>query len=267
MASTPAYAGSVPQNYETFLGPLFFEPYAVDLAARIKHPFQQVLELACGTGRVTKHLVDKTAAGGRLWATDLSADMLQIAKEQIIDNRIEWTVADAHNLPFADGQFELAVCQFGVMFFQEKEKAFAEVRRVLQKGGLFLFNTWDEVQFNAVSHLANGVLKETFSEGAPSFFEKGPYSMFTPEAIRRLLEEARFNEIKMESVEKVSVAPSPDEPAKGILEGSPVSAFLKEQSEQADLVRHRLRERLVQQYGEKNLQLPMRAFVCEAVAF
>jgi ubiquinone/menaquinone biosynthesis C-methylase UbiE len=265
MASITAFAGSVPQNYETFLGPLFFEPYALDLVARMKQPCRQVLELACGTGRVTKQLLHKLAPDSRLHATDLNADMLKIAREQIIDDRIEWSVADAHSLPFADGQYELVICQYGVMFFGEKEKALAEVHRVLQKGGRFLFNTWDEVRFNAVSHLANEVLKEIFLEEPPNFFEKGPYSMYDPEKIRRLLGEAGFGDISIETVDKTSVAPSPDEPVKGILDGTPVSPFLKEHSEQADLVRQRLRDRLVQQFGEKNLQLPMRALVCEAV--
>ena len=120
MAAITNFTGSIPLNYETYLGPLFFEPYAVDLAQRIEGSnFQSVLELACGTGRVTKHLVNKLSAEGRLQAIDLNAGMLQIAKEQLQDNRIHWSVADAHELPFESKEFDLAVCQFGVMFFAD----------------------------------------------------------------------------------------------------------------------------------------------------
>ncbi len=265
MTPDTGFAGSVPQHYETYLGPLFFEPYAEDLAKRVGGGRQRILEIACGTGRVTRHLVQKLAPGGRLVATDLNADMLAIAKQKIGNEGIDWQVADAHSLPFDDGDFELVVCQFGVMFFQEKGQALAEISRVLQKGGRFLFNTWAAVESNAVSHMANEVLKESFPDDPPSFFEKGPYSMHDPARIKSLLEEAGFTGMKVETVDIISVAPSPDEPVNGLLDGTPVSAFLREQGQQATDVRQRLRQRLVNQFGEKNLPLPMRALVCEAV--
>jgi ubiquinone/menaquinone biosynthesis C-methylase UbiE len=265
MIPVTAFAGSVPHNYETYLGPLFFEPYAVDLAKRIKEPVNTVLELACGTGRVTKHLVPKVAPSGKLYATDLNEDMLRLAKNAVPGNNIEWSVVDAHEIPFEDASFEMVVCQYGVMFFGDKPKAFAEVCRVLKSGGRFLFNTWDEVKHNALSSLTNDVLQETFSDDPPSFLEKGPFSFYRKEEIKQLLQDAGFDRIHIEIVPMVSVSPSADDAVNGILDGTPLSPYLKERSEKAVDVRRRLKKRLEEQYGEKDLSLPMQAIVCEAI--
>src|SRR5690349_8003483 len=150
--SITAFAGSIPHNYDTYLGPLFFEPYAVDLVERLEsNDYESVLEIACGTGRVTKHLVKKLSSHGQLYATDLNEGMLRIARERLHDDRIDWQVADAHNLPFYDQQFDLVVCQYGIMFFQDKLKALKEVYRVLLPGGRFYFNTWDRIEYNAIA--------------------------------------------------------------------------------------------------------------------
>lgn len=264
MSSITSFTGSIPQNYETYLGPLFFEPYAVDLVARIETKPATILELACGTGRVTKHLMAKLAPNGKLCATDLNAGMLQIAKGKLADPRVEWLVADAHELPFAEGFFDLVVCQFGVMFFADKPKAMAEVLRVLKPGGRFLFNTWGKMEKNVITDLTRQALLETFPDDPPTFFEKGPYSMTDPEAIRQLLQEAGFVQARLENVALTSTAPSPDDVIKGILDGTPTSLYLKERPLHDGVLRQRLRELLVQRYGEKNLLSQMEAFVCEA---
>lgn len=265
MFAATSFTGSIPQNYDFYLGPLFFEPYALDLVSRIHNKPTAVLELACGTGRVTKHLVNALAANGKLCATDLNMSMLQIAKERLSDPRIEWSVADAHELPFAVNSFDLVVCQFGVMFFAEKPQALNEIWRVLKPGGCFLFNTWGRLEKNAAANLTSQALHEIFPEDPPAFLEKVPHSMTDPEAIKRLLQEANFTQIKTENVALASTSPSPDDVIKGILDGTPTSLYLKERPARDGALRQRLRELLVQQYGEKNLRLPMEAIFCEAV--
>jgi len=265
MPSITNFAGSVPQHYDTYLGPVLFEPYAIDLVDRMESNYQSILELACGTGRVSRHLVHKLAANGRLLATDLNADMLKIARQAISDPRVEWLVADAQALPFDDARFDLVACQYGIMFFQDKSKALGEIFRVLKPGRRVLFNTWSSLSHNALCQLTVQALQELFPEDPPSFFERGPYSFYDTDLIRRLLEDAGFTEISIEKASRDSVAPSVDEAVTGILDGTPVSAFLQENSAQAPAVRQRLRELLVTQYGETNLRMPMEAFVCSAV--
>lgn len=133
MSDIAEFAGTVPHNYDRYLGPHLFEPYALDIIKRIEglNP-KKVLEIACGTGRVTRHLSAALPPESQLWATDLNNDMLQLAKTKIAGNKITWQQVDAQALPFDDAAFDLVVCQFGVMFFPDKAKAFSEVYRVLQ---------------------------------------------------------------------------------------------------------------------------------------
>src|SRR4026207_389076 len=116
MEKTAAFAGTIPANYERYLGPFLFEPYALDLVSRLQDKkYNDILEIACGTGRVTAHLA-KEVKHDALTATDLNPDMINIAKETVHDDTIKWMPADAMKLPFDDESFDLVVIQFGVMF-------------------------------------------------------------------------------------------------------------------------------------------------------
>jgi len=114
MEPIAAFAGTIPENYERYLGPFLFEPYALDLVSRLKDKkYPAILELACGTGRVTNHLAD-AVNHDTLIATDLNPDMIKIAKTKVANENIKWMVADALDLPFPDESFDLVVCQFGM---------------------------------------------------------------------------------------------------------------------------------------------------------
>lgn len=265
MSSPVAFTGQVPENYDACLGPLLFEPYAIDLAQRIgNQQGHQILELACGTGRVTAHLLKNLPATGRLLATDLNEAMLNVAKTKLKDERIQWQVTDAQNLPFTNNSFDAVVCQFGIMFFPDKPKAVAETFRVLKPGGTFLFNTWDHIQHNAATQLAKEVMEEVFPDSPPDFYEKVPFSFFNKDEIRQLLQEAGFTHISIDTVAKTGIATSPDTVITGLVDGTPVSAYMEENNLPAGQLKERFRERLVQRFGQQNLQLPMQAIVVEA---
>src|SRR5689334_12263185 len=136
------FAGSIPENYDRYMVPLIFEPYAADLAQRAAaFSPQAVLEIAAGTGVVTRALAPKLSPGANYVATDLNQPMLDhAASRQARDRRITWRQADAMALPFEDGTFDLVCCQFGVMFFPDRVAAYREAKRVLKPGGHFLFN-------------------------------------------------------------------------------------------------------------------------------
>ena len=130
------FAGSIPALYDKYLGPLIFEPYAEDLARRLSGLKEGcVLEIAAGTGIVTSRLIQTLPPPVNLVATDLNQGMLDVAAVKDPASRVSWQQADAQALPFPDGSFDAVVCQFGVMFFPDKPKAFREARRVLKKGG------------------------------------------------------------------------------------------------------------------------------------
>jgi len=143
------FTGSIPKLYETYLVPLIFEPYAADLANRLaSRSLTRVLEIAAGTGVVTRALASVLPESISIVATDLNQPMLDQASALGTKRRVEWRQADAMQMPFADGTFDAVVCQFGVMFLPEKSKAFWEARRVLRPGGVFIFNVWDSIEEN-----------------------------------------------------------------------------------------------------------------------
>src|SRR3954464_15364035 len=144
-----AFRGSIPKIYETYLVPLIFEAYAAELVDRLlSRPPGRVLEIAAGTGVVTRRLAARLPEQAAIVATDLNQAMIDHAASLGTKRAVTWRQADATKLPFPDGSFDAVVCQFGVMFFPDKARAFAEARRVLAPGGTFLFNVWDRIADN-----------------------------------------------------------------------------------------------------------------------
>src|SRR5579859_1014886 len=106
------FAGSIPALYDRHLGPMLFEPYALDMAERVARLApKRVLEIAAGTGIVTRALSQKLPAVA-IVATDLNQPMLDHAAARLTSERITWRQADAQALPFEDGSFDVVVCQF-----------------------------------------------------------------------------------------------------------------------------------------------------------
>lgn len=152
MSSTDkVFAGSVPKLYDEYLVPLIFSVYADDLARRIAalSP-SDLLEIAAGTGAVTRAVAALLPAGVRYVATDLNEPMLAVAKQrQGEDPRMTWRQADALTLPFDDATFDVVCCQFGAMFFPDRSKGHAETKRVLKPDGTYLFSVWDRIEDKA----------------------------------------------------------------------------------------------------------------------
>jgi ubiquinone/menaquinone biosynthesis C-methylase UbiE len=265
MSTASAFAGSVPDAYERNLGPILFEPYAIELAARVGAGARSVLELASGTGRVTNHLVRRLHPDAALYATDLNPDMLRIARETVPSRRIVWQTVDAQKLPFADAKFDTVVCQFGVMFFPDKAAAFREARRVLQPGGLFLFNSWDGFDSNPRAKLIVTVMKELLGDRAPDFLARGPYSFHDETKIRQLLDGAGFGDVSLTYVQKESRYDEPAAIVDGFVDGSPLGFYLDGiDGGLRATVKEALHRALEVQYGTLRNAVPMQAIVVEA---
>jgi SAM-dependent methyltransferase len=177
MADTDkVFAGSIPKLYESHLVPLIFEPYAADLAKRLgARRLTHVLEIAAGTGVVTRALAAALPESVAIVATDLNQAMLDQARTVGTRRPVEWRQADAMQLPFPDATFDAVVCQFGVMFFPDKPKAFAEARRVLKRGGVFLFNVWDRISENEFADAVTSALASVFPKDPPRFMARIPH--------------------------------------------------------------------------------------------
>jgi SAM-dependent methyltransferase len=187
------FAGSIPEIYDRLLVPLIFAPYAADLAARLatRRP-EDVLEIAAGTGVVTRALAKALPPGVRIVATDLNPPMIEQARAAGTARPVEWRQADAMGLPFPDAVFDAVVCQFGAMFFPDKSAAFREARRVLRPGGVFLFNVWDRIEENEFADVVTSALESVFPQDPPRFMRRTPHGYFDAALIRQDLEQGGF---------------------------------------------------------------------------
>src|SRR4026207_1303323 len=205
------FAGSIPENYDRYMVPLIFEPFAADLARRAASLSPSaILEIAAGTGVVTRALAPKLSPGGSYVVTDLNQPMLDYAaSRQAPDSRIQWHQADAMALPFEDAAFDLVCCQFGAMFFPDRSSAYREARRVLKSGGYFLFNVWDRIEENVFADDVTNALARILPNDPPRFLARTPHGYHDTALIRSELENAGFSRVVIETRAEQSRASSP----------------------------------------------------------
>jgi SAM-dependent methyltransferase len=218
------FTGSIPTLYETYLVPLIFEPYAADLVDRlVSRSLARVLEIAAGTGVVTRALASVLPESVSIVATDLNQPMLNQASALGTARPVEWRQADAMQLPFPDGTFDAVVCQFGVMFFPEKAKAFSEARRVLRSGGVFVFNVWDRIEENEFADTVTTALESLFPENPPRFLARTAHGYHDRPTIERDLANGGFTESpQVATVAARSRAESARLPAIAYCQGTPL---------------------------------------------
>lgn len=222
--SDSVFVGSIPELYDTYLVPLIFEPYAADLASRLSaRSLSFVLEIAAGTGVVTRALAATFPESVSIIATDLNQAMLDHAAAVGTKRPVEWRQADAMQLPFEDGTFDAVVCQFGVMFFPDKVKAFAEARRVLRSGGVFVFNVWDRIAENEFADTVTSALESIFPDDPPRFLARIPHGYYDHRIINRDLANAGFKATsRIDTVAARSHAASARIPAVACCQGTPL---------------------------------------------
>ncbi len=164
----------MPSFYDQDLGPVFFVDFADDIARRVvaADPLR-VLEIAAGTGIVTRRLRDLLPAGSQLTATDLNPQMLDIARPKFRpDETVRFQPADATALQFPAASFDTVVCQFGIMFFPDKEKSYQEIHRVLATDGQCIFSVWDSHDYNPIGRVLTDLAAGFFPADPPRFFEE-----------------------------------------------------------------------------------------------
>ncbi|MGZ8261082.1 MAG: class I SAM-dependent methyltransferase [Caldimonas sp.] len=223
------FAGSIPRLYEEYLVPLIFAPYAADLACRVgaRTP-SRVLEIAAGTGVVTRALAAQMPESASIIATDLNPGMLETAANVGTKRPVQWRQADAMQLPFANGEFDAVVCQFGVMFFPDKGQAFAEARRVLRPGGAFVFNAWDRIEDSEFADVVTSALASFFPDDPPRFLARTPHGYHDRATIERDLRAGGFSSAALiDTVAARSTAPTPRHPAIAYCQGTPLRSEIE----------------------------------------
>jgi ubiquinone/menaquinone biosynthesis C-methylase UbiE len=222
LESDKVFAGSIPENYDRYMVPLIFEPYAADMAGRAASLSPSaVLEIAAGSGVVTRALAPRLPKDASYVVTDLNQPMVDYARSrQPADTRIKWRQADALALPFENAAFDLVCCQFGAMFFPDRRSAYREAKRVLKPGGHFLFNVWDRIEENVFADDVTNALAKLFPNDPPRFMARTPHGYHDTALIRSELADAGFSGVEIETRAEQSRASSPRIPAVAYCQGT-----------------------------------------------
>lgn len=229
MPGESSWVDTMPEFYDRCLGPALFAPYARHLAGIVvAHAPRSVLEVAAGTGILTAELV-RASPTVQLTATDLNPAMVASAARRV--SGPTWLPADAQSLRFPDSSFDMVVCQFGVMFFPDRAKAFAEVARVLRPGGTFLFTVWDSVDTSPFPAALVAGLAEVLPDDPPDFVVRIPHGYHDLDQIRF---DIAAGGLVVESIERFvprGTAASARTLAEGFCYGTPLRFALRERGD------------------------------------
>ena len=250
MGNPAATTFTGPQYYDAYLGPAQFGPFAQRLALRMPaQPPGDVLELACGTGLLTRELHARLARDVKIVATDLSKPMLDYAaaKSPAME-RVEWREADMMSLPFEDGRFGAVACAFGIMFPPDRAAALREARRVLKPGGWLVLSVWDRIEENTASY-ANAQALESLFPGDPEIRFRLPFELHDPQALQSLVEAAGFGAVSIEKSRCDVRDADPREIATGQIRGTPRFALIEKKGVAIDEAIDRVAAALAAQGG------------------
>lgn len=264
MAETAAFVGGIPERYDRCLGPMLFMPFAREMGEGLRFfPGIRILELAAGTGIVSAEIAKRLPADGQLVVTDLNEPMLEIAKTKIDAANVEFRQADACELPFEDASFDAVVCQFGLMFFPDKDKALREILRVLKPGGVLRFNVWDHLDHNQTSLTIYQTVSELFPQNPPQFMLV-PFSLYDVDAVVGLVKAAGFEVVNQKTVQFPSESESVELAVEGGLQGNPMAAELEALGPGSlERAQEALREKFRSKFGDHPMRASIQAHIIE----
>ena len=261
------FSGDIPRNYDNGLGPILFADYAADIARRTASggAASQVLETAAGSGIVTRALRDALAADARLTATDLNPDMLSVARTKLrADEKVVWQQADATALPFPDRSFDTLVCQFGVMFYPDKDAGYRHAHRMLTTGGRYLFSVWDGLPHNPLGRILHQVSTSLFPADPPDF-PATPFSYGSIDPIKQSLQGAGFARIEVSVMPRRHTVTDFSSLARGFVSGSPLLGQIRQRGGiSPSEVQQAVAQAMRQEFGGEPAPVPMQAIIFEA---
>ena len=258
------YVGDVAIAYDRDLGHVLFKHYATDIALRAtERSLRHVLEIAAGTGIVTRQLRNALPKDALLTAIDISDSMMDVARSKFLPHeQVTFHVADAIALPFDDQTFDAAVCQFGVMFF-DKDVAFREVHRTLKQGGRYLFSVWDSRHYNPFASVTLEVLKQFFPSNPPTFLEN-PVSCFEIDPVKETLIRSGFERIVISVQPREYDILDVSAFARGLVFSPLIEEIRERGGVEPEKIVEALADALTREYGSNPTRYPMQAILFEA---
>ncbi len=202
--SDAAFVGAIPDLYDRLLVPMIFAEAAGVLADTVAaHAPSRILETAAGTGALTRALLTR-CPDAEIVATDLNPPMLERAAALTPPSpRLSWQPSDALDLPFPDASFDVVACQFGVMFFPDRARGYAEARRLLGPRGTFVFNVWDRIENNEVPWVIERAINEVCTTTPLHFMSRTPHGYHDPEVVTADLVAAGLPTVTIEPLEGI----------------------------------------------------------------
>lgn len=259
----------IPPHYHRGIGPFLFEPFARHTAERIRaRAPKTVLETACCTGIVTRRLREALSRDALLVASDPDERMLAVARRTVgAAASVAWARADLCKLQFGDGDFDAAVCQFGLMFSADKLAAVREARRVLRPDGSFLITTWAPLERNPVVALVDRTLGAMFRHDPPQELAQPPFGYGDPDLLSDLLVGGGFQDVVVDVVEKATSSPSAHELAVGLIEGYPLIDEIRQRGQaRLSAAVSAVAAAIRRQFGDAPVRARITALVASAVA-
>lgn len=217
--------GDGAEAYERYLAAAF-SPWASRLAdlAEIRDG-DRVLDAACGTGIAARHAARRTGRSGRVVGLDVNEDMLRVARAAAagVTPAIEWRCGNVTGLPFADGEFDVALCELALQFFSDPVAALAEIRRVLTPEGRIAASVCRPIRYAPTYAAFAGVLDHHAGGGAGAIM-RSPFAPWDVSHFRGLFTSAGFTRVRV-LIEVVSLRyPSCEEFVRREASSSPLAA-------------------------------------------
>lgn len=197
---------SAAEVYEEFFVPALFGPFAAPMAdAAGLAPGQHVLDVACGTGVFAREAARHVMPGGSVVGLDRNDGMLAVAAR--IAPSIQWQNGLAEDLPFGDATFDAAACQYGLMFFEDRDRAVAEMRRVVRPDGRVTLAVWDKVEHSPGYAAMIGLLDRLFGAEVADAL-RAPFALGEPASVEAILDRAGIRHATLKTVPGTASFPS-----------------------------------------------------------
>ena len=223
--------------YERHLVPAMFEPFARDLIQSCNiNSNERILDVACGTGIISRLAIDYVDASvGKVVGVDINPIMLNMARRYSTGKNIEWNEGSALSLPFPDGSFDLVICQQGLQFMPDRNKALREMNRVLVRGssnradkhsryGRLVLSVWTSINDSPGFSILQRLLRETISQEAATILQL-PHSLSDISELVSLVGAAGFNKILSKEITKTILFHSVEEFVIGYTNGSMLASY------------------------------------------